>query len=298
MPSIDATMKDIIVLDDDDEWTVSSSQVQRGLSEVQKSRMMQQKQLALARLQAKKLQQTQLPFGSGNPTALPQKVSSTSGSGPWAGDSKVLASTSASNGWRAGPAADEWQHSRLPNQGYHDYPPRSGLPHCQSSYATSGNADVRWDDRIDDRGSLASSACKDGITRVVPNRNQECWDADFHRYAHDVSRSSGFQQNSTHVSTEVVGEWRSVRKRPAPGSSFGVQMSASSDHFKPSSEPELWQILKSPKRSVDAACFKSQLPGIYIDEDYMIFFAGARQAVVRFLSRSGILFFLFCDGCM
>jgi len=252
-------MREIIVLDDDDEFTVSSSQVQRGLSEVQKSRMMQQKQLALARLHAKKLQQVQLP---GNTTALPLLVNQASaelGSRSWAGDSKVLASTSTSSGWRAGPTSDELQHSRLPNQGYLDYPPSSGP--C----STSRNADGRWDDRIDDRGSLASS---NGATRVVPNRDQECWDADFRADTQDVSGSSGFQRSSAHVPTEVVGEWRSVRKRPAPGSSFGIQMTSSSGHFKPSSELEHWQIFKSQKTSPDSTRFENQIPGVVIDDKY------------------------------
>lgn len=195
---------------------------------MQKSRMMQQKQLALARLHAKKLHQTQLP---GTSTVLPHNVSPTSDkrvSRSWAGDSNL---TSASTGWRAGPPSDEWQHS---NQG----------PHFQSSHA---NADVRWDDRVDD--SLASSACNDGNARM------------FHRGAQDSSGSSSFQQKSANVPTEVVGEWRcpGVRKRPAPGSS----MSASSGYFKPSPEPEPWQIFKSQKTSPETTRFNTQLPGIY-----------------------------------
>lgn len=249
-------MRDVIVLDDDDEFMESKSQVQRGLSEVQKSRMMEQKQLALARLQAKK-QQTQLPD---NTTVLPQQANPASdelGSRSWAGDYKVAASTSTSKGWRAGPTSERWEHFRPPNQGYHD-PPSSG----PSSHSTSRNADVRWDDIINDPTSRASS---DRSTRVVPNRNQGCWDADFDRDTQDVSGSSGFQQNSAHVPTEVVGEWKSVRKRPAPGSSFGIQMTASSGHFKPSSELETWQIFKSPKTSPDVKRFENQIPGIEIE---------------------------------
>lgn len=259
-------MRDVIVLDDDEEETVSYSQVQRGLSEAQKSRMMQQKQLALARLQAKRGQQTPLPFL--NSAALQRSDNLTFvelQSRPLAGDLKEVASTSTGNGWSAGPTSDGWQHSRLPNQGYYNHLSNSG-PFYHTSHSSSSNADGRCADRFDGQGSPSSltydsEPCKDGNRRVVPNRNQEYWDADFDQVTQRVSRPSDSRQNLTHVPTEVVGEWRSVRKRPAPGNSFGRQISGSFNQFKPPSAPEHWQIFKSQKTSPDASRPSKQSPG-------------------------------------
>lgn len=60
MRLIGVTMVDVFALNDDDVGTGSCSQRQRDLSEAQKARMLQQKELALARLQARKLQQAQV----------------------------------------------------------------------------------------------------------------------------------------------------------------------------------------------------------------------------------------------
>lgn len=265
--SIGVNMRDVIVLDDDEVGAVSCSQVQRGLSEAQKSRMMQQKQLALARLQAKRVQQTPLPFHNSGGLQRSDNFTSVELRSPaLAGDLKEVAGTSAGNGWGAGPTSDEWQGSRLPNQGYHNHPSGSG-PFYHASHSSSANADGRYVDGFDGRGSHSRSTyglepCEDGNRRMVPNRNQACWDAGFDQGTQAVSRPSDSRQNLAHAPTEVVGEWRSVRKRPAPGSSFGRQISGSSNQIKPPSAPEYWQNFKSPKTSPDASRPINRLPGI------------------------------------
>ena len=264
VPSIDITMRDVIILDDDEEGTVSCSEAQRGLSEAQKSRMMQQKQLALARLRARKVQETPLPFR--NSAALPQPASSTSvelRSRPLAGDCKELASSSTGNGWTAGSTSDEWQNSWLPNQGYHNHS-SSSEPVYQPS---ESYGDGLCADRTSGHDSHSSSTyilepSKDGNRRYVPNRNQEYWDADFDQGTQAVSRPLDSRQNLAQVPTKVVGEWRSVRKRPAPGSSFGVQISSSSSPFKPPSVLEHGQMFKSQKISPNSSRPNQQLSGI------------------------------------
>ncbi|KAG0621209.1 hypothetical protein M758_3G002100 [Ceratodon purpureus] len=259
-------MRDVIVLEDDEEEMVSASQVQRGLSEAQKSRMMQQKQLALARLQAKRVQQTPVPFcESGGLQRFENFASVEMRSRAVGGDLNEMAGTSAGSEWGPGPRADEWQHSRVPDQGYQQYSSSSG-PFYHGSHPSSGNADGRYADGFVNRGSYSSSTCgleswKDGSRRVVPNGNQGCWDADFDQGSQGVSRPLDSRQNSAHVPAEEVGEWRSVRKRPAPGSSFGRQISASSNQSKPPSASEYWQIFKSPKTSPDASRPVKQSPG-------------------------------------
>lgn len=266
-PSIGVTMRDVIVLDDDEEGAVSCSQAQRGLSEAQRMRMIQQKQLALARLTARKVQQAPISFrGSVSP---PQRVSSSSIDlriKPLAGGSREVTSTSMGDGWRARPTSDDWNHFRLSDQGCHNHFSNS-VPFYQGSHSSSSNADGSCADRFDGQHSHSSSTynlepCKDGNRGAVPNRNQEYWDADFDQGTQAVPSLSDSRQNSTHVSTEVVGEWRSVRKRPAPGSSFGRQVSASSNQFKPPAVTEHWQIFKSLKTSPDAARPIKQQPGI------------------------------------
>ncbi|XP_024357988.1 ATP-dependent DNA helicase PIF1 isoform X1 [Physcomitrium patens] len=188
-------MVDVFALNDDDVGTGSCSQRQRDLSEAQKARMLQQKELALARLQARKLQQAQVPSRSGIHTSLPEQAS--------------------------------------PNL-LHGNPDPCRLPSQEcNNYSTS-----------------LGPQFQNGVKFQVEGRGPQ-----------QIPRPLNSTESLRHIPKEMEGDWISVRKRPAPGCSFGRRISPYFNQSNPSTEPEVYPIFKSHKTSPNVSRSSQQSLG-------------------------------------
>lgn len=195
MRLIGVTMVDVFALNDDDVGTGSCSQRQRDLSEAQKARMLQQKELALARLQARKLQQAQVPSRSGIHTSLPEQAS--------------------------------------PNL-LHGNPDPCRLPSQEcNNYSTS-----------------LGPQFQNGVKFQVEGRGPQ-----------QIPRPLNSTESLRHIPKEMEGDWISVRKRPAPGCSFGRRISPYFNQSNPSTEPEVYPIFKSHKTSPNVSRSSQQSLG-------------------------------------